>query len=233
MYSMMLHMTRFDLRQIARDRMFVAILIAMPLLSLVVVRVMLPVLEQQYTWLAGFEKIAVTFLVLQAGILSGFIVAFMVLEEKDAKTLRALFVSGLSRHYYFIYRALLVVALSMILSICILLLCGVSMGAWKIITLALMSGLQALILATVIVLLANNKVEGLTWFKGFNFVLFVPVIPVSLDLSWSKAMSFIPSWWLFVIGDSTGFDVSQASLGIAYILLLIGLLTGRTVRMLK
>jgi hypothetical protein len=232
MHTMMWHMTRFDLRQIVRDRMFVATLLAMPVLSMLLVRVFLPMLAQQYPVLAGFERLAVVFLAFQAGILSGFIVSFMMLEEKDANTLRALFVTRLSRRDFVVYRVTLLMGMSMLLSLAIILLCGVAMEALTMLTLAMMSALVALDLALVMVLLAHNKVEGLTWFKGFNFVLFVPVIPVAMDLTWSQYLAVIPSWWLFEVGTATEFNDAKALLGVVYMLLLAGVLGRRVLRAL-
>ncbi|GAB6154606.1 hypothetical protein JCM17380_33560 [Desulfosporosinus burensis] len=60
---------------------------------------------------------------------------------------------------------------------------------------ALLSGVQSVVVSLIMFSLADNKVQGLTYSKGLNIFVFAALADL-LDLKWlSDISAFIPFYW--------------------------------------
>lgn len=187
----------YDLKNIFRDKMLGTMFVMVPLLFLGVIEYGLPWLESAFAIVRDYNRVIILFLLFQTAVLAGFIVGFVILDEKDSKTLRALFVTPLSGQLYFGYRLLLAAFISLVFSLFILLIAPPLFTARELIVICAFVASIATVFTLAISLLATNKVEGLTWFKGLNFVMVLPVISTFTDTAWTNILAVLPSWWLF------------------------------------
>lgn len=144
-------------------------------------------------WLSIVET---AFFAVVVPLLVGTLLGFMLLDEKDNRTLTAIRVTPVSLTGYLMWRALAAWLLSMLAVILTLPLSGLTSlnAAGTILTAAAGAPLAAsfgLILATV----AGNKIQGFAVVKLVLVALLLPCVSLILGGFWEWATVWLPSWW--------------------------------------
>lgn len=188
---------RNDARLIGRDS-FIAGLAGFSLTMAVIMRFGLPWLAEQIAAnpdlgidAASFFPLLLGYMVVfQAALLGGIMIGFILLDERDDRTIQALLVTPLPTNHYLLYRVLVAVVIAWILVVAEMLIVNQAVVPLPVMVViaavaALVGALGELFLAT----LAGNKVEGFAQLKiisGSGLLLFV---------AW-----FLPEPWQFLIG---------------------------------
>lgn len=190
-----------DLRGIRRDSML-SWMILIPILSALIMRWAVPALTialiQRYDFnLAPYYPVLLAyFFVIMSPIIFSVLVGFLLLDEKDDRTLTALQITPLSINSYLAYRVAVPVILTIVLMFIIFPLANLGELAFgplllTAISAAPMSPMFAMYLAS----MAENKVQGFALTKLSGFVLFIPIFAYFIDSGWEIVFGIIPTYW--------------------------------------
>lgn len=220
-------MARNDVRLIGRDSFLIG-MIGMVLATGVVLRFFLPWLEttlaeQQDLDLvvSDYYPMVTSYLVFLGAMLSGVIVGFILLDERDDNTLQALLVTPMPLSYYIAYRTVVPTALGFVVGILdILIVNQAVLPIWQIIPIAAVGALFGPVATMFFGGFAENKVQG------FALVKILGAIGLLLVAAW-----FVPEPLQFLFGIFPPYWVAK-SYWLAYdgnplwiVTLLIGLVT--------
>jgi len=190
-----------DLRQANRDPMLEVLLFA-PILILGLVRFGLPPLQKALLQYTGFDlsphyPFVFSMVPMLMPLMVGMVVGFILLDERDENILTVIAVTNLSRSSYLVYKTLLPLLYSSLLSFLSLHLTGRSLfplflSAPGVITASLIAPCIAFFLAAY----AENKVSGLVLAKAAGVLLIFPVIAYLLPAQWTYLMAPAPTFWI-------------------------------------
>lgn len=226
-----------DLHSIARDPMlrWFALL---PLGVVALIRVaMPPLLEVVSEWLsvdvtvhyAAITGYAVLMLIPN---ITGIVIGFLLLDQRDDRTLTALLVTPLSLEGYLIYRLTVPMLISLVMSVALVPLAGVTgAGALPLLMAALTATPMAAVLALFLAAFGRDKVRGFALMKATGVVLWPPILAYFVEGPWQFAFGVVPPYWpakvFWVALDGGGHYGVYVLAGLAYQGLLIYLLLGR------
>jgi fluoroquinolone transport system permease protein len=143
-----------------------------------------------YAPLVGVE------LLVFAPALAGMVVGFLLLDERDDRSLLALLVSPLPPTVYLAYRLLVPVAVSVALTLVMFPLAGINeLGAGGALMGALAAAPLAPMMALVLGAFAENKVQGFALVKGLGIVLPAPLLVYFVDAPWTVVLGLAPTYW--------------------------------------
>jgi fluoroquinolone transport system permease protein len=173
---------------------------ALPLAVALAVRLALPAGLARVGELAGVDlgwllaPLSGYVVVGMAPLLAGALVGFLLLDQRDDRTLLALRVTPLPLGVYIAYR---LVAPALLAAVVTLAAVAVAGGAGLSLPGALVAALAAAPLAPVAALalaaLARNKVQGLALLKAASVVLAAPLAGLFLSAPWQAALLALPT----------------------------------------
>jgi fluoroquinolone transport system permease protein len=189
-----------DARSVVRDPLL-RWMVFYPLLMAALIRWGVPVLEArlrtQYGFsLAPYYVLLMSFALLMSPMLTGMIIGFLLLDQRDDQTLTALRVTPLSLNGYLVYRLSLPMAISLIVTFIVFPLAGLLKVGFATLLLA---GLSAAPLAPFYALLlagfAENKVQGFALIKALGVLMVPPVMAYFVPAPWQWAFGVDPLYW--------------------------------------
>jgi len=192
-----------DIKNTRRDPTLL-LLFWVPVLILCVVRFGLPILTS-YLPIASnyYEQFIVLFALLNA-VFPGFILAFIILDEKDNQLISVIKVTPVSLSGFLIARIFFMVLFGALGSLVLLLFNGLySFTYLKIAGICILSALNIPIFILLISTLAKNKVEGLPLLKVANIFLLIPVLILFIESPYENMLGIFPSFWVFKFIDTT------------------------------
>ncbi len=131
-------------------------------------------------------------------LISGMVLAFIFLDEKDDDIWNALRVMPVNKNKYLLLRFIFPFVLAFVCVFPIPWVVGIiEVPLLENFALSIMGGLQGLILALLICMKAKNKVEGFAFVKILGFLMMVPAVSLMLDSNWEYAFAFIPTYWTY------------------------------------
>ncbi|GAA0357602.1 hypothetical protein [Bacillus horti] len=215
-----------DIKNAARNPMFMLIGIG-PLLLLLLIRYVLPVVADWLIVYTGFDLLSyndfITILImLVIPQLIGTATGLLMLDERDERIIDYYTVSPLGRHGYLIYRLLLPVTITILMSALFLLANGISKHQIENIAVLILLALQAPLYTLFLVAFAANKVEGLALSKLASLMLLGAIFPYFIPDPWQTLGIILPTYWpsrLYLNGALLG-----ENLGITFFLYMIGLI---------
>lgn len=226
-----------DLKNIRRDSLLIY-LILVPWLLVLLVRLLLPEVTNWFVTEHGFDLIPYYplvlsfFFILQIPFLSGLVFGFLLLDEKDERIFPALQVTPVSLKNYIIYRFIVAVTFTIIYVLATLAATGFMEYSLlpKVVPVALVAGLIAVLLILLLIVFANNKVEGLAITKAFGILLLGPLAAFFVESKGQALLGILPTYWpakafwLISEGESA---YLQLFIGAIYLLALIVILLKR------
>jgi hypothetical protein len=193
-------LVRADARTLARDPLLGWIMLFTLGLALLL-RILIPRIESALLAatgfaLAPFHRLIMSGYVMTAPGLVGMVIGFLLLDERDARTLQALRVTPLGMHRYLVYR----IALPLILGVGATLvgypLAGLSpLPMARLLPIAAVAGIVAPILALVLAVAAPNKVAGFAVMKVINGVNLLPAVAYFVPRPVQYAAGVLPTYW--------------------------------------
>lgn len=186
-----------DLRQIFRDKTLTVFLFA-PLILIVFVRLFVPFITEQYPIIQDYHPMIMMFAGIQTAIMFGFIISFIILDEKDENVLQVIRVLPISPFYFILYRLLFATTFSTLGAFLMINLSGIAYpGLLNSILLSVQYGLTAPFITLIIATFAKNKVEGMAFFKGVDLILLLPMLSFFVAGNIKYIFSIIPAFWTY------------------------------------
>jgi fluoroquinolone transport system permease protein len=201
--SALLAFGRNDIRGTYRDPLLVMLVLA-PVLWTTGVVLLTPMFTEmladryQFDLVPYYPLVLTGFLLLTSIIIAGGLGAFLVLEEVDAGTLAALRVTPVPMSTFFGYRAATVVLVTTVYVVATLSFSGILEPGLvpALIPIGLLSGLSAVVCLLLIVVLANNKIQGLAMVRALGMLIAgLPALPWFIDSAWNLAFGVLPPYW--------------------------------------
>jgi hypothetical protein len=191
-----------DLKNILRDRSMVFIMIV-PVFILLILRIAPPLYESYFPVMVEYRSLILSFFSLLTPLLAGFMFSFMMLDEKDQCLFPVFRVTPFSFELLILYRIAIITLFGFIFSIFLNLLAGlVEIKMSKVILLAFLSSLGAPIYSLLILSLARNKIEGVTYYKLLNMLLVLPIIGLFIENPLRYIFGVFPSFWVYEAFES-------------------------------
>jgi len=225
-----------DLRNIIRDRMFVFLFFAYPVMLILISRILIhmiaPRIKDMFPIAANFSVVFMFFTIAIPMIYS-FLAAFLILDERDEHLLTVLRVMPISRNSYLIYRMFFLSLFALIVLLIFPTLSGLIDGTQfsypVYIPVAILFALFTPVAALLVASFATNKVQAFAIFKIGGTVFMLPIFAFFLNLGTLKYIfSPIPNFWSLLLLDSVvqngTINVVHLVIGFAFHISLIGVL---------
>ncbi len=186
-----------DFRLIFRDNSL-KIFLALPLLTLVVIRYGAPYVASIYESLHDYIPVIVMLATMQGSIAFGFIYSMVLVDEKDTNVAKVYGIVPVSK-FWFVVARLIPPFLLATLSTFLLLLVEPFYGLPVISNLAYsaLAGLVAPMMTIFVATIATNKIEAITWQKLFNIPLMVPIASLFVPAPFSFLFAIFPAYWSY------------------------------------
>lgn len=198
-----------DAKVILRDRILILMLLLAPI-TLILARWFYPILELSYPFLRDYRPVQVTFLCTEAVLAYGFAYSVVLLEEQDEDLIRVFRILPQRLEWILVYKffdAFLFCASTCIL---VMLLNGLTVYTWgELGVSSLCFGLCGVVLALGVAAVANNKVEGLAFFKGFNLLLMLPILAYLFEHWALRGFMPFPAYFAFALSTKAYLSWSQ------------------------
>lgn len=186
-----------DFKLIFRDASL-RVFLGMPVLVLLLVCYFLPYLETAYPITQDYTIYIVIMSCTQASTMYGFIYSMVFLDERDTEVAKMYGILPISKNGFILSRLMLPYLLSTLTTFIILLVQPLypELTVGGTFLFSALFGLFAPILAMLVGGLANNKMEGMTWYKGLNLIVSLPLAAFFLP-DYAYAFSVIPTFWAY------------------------------------
>lgn len=192
---------RVDLRSVQRDPLL-RIMPWLPLLVGGLLRMGSGVVVEQTKRRFGvdltftFPLIAAYILLLIAPAITGMVVGFLLLDQKDDRTLLAMRVTPLSLANYLAYRLTMPMIVSALVTWFAFSIAQLALSrSWLIIPCLLLSALIAPITALTLGTVAANKVQGFALAKALNIFMIAPILAAFTPVPWQWLFGLLPTFW--------------------------------------
>ncbi len=189
-----------DARSIWRDELL-PWFVMIPLIMGVGVRYLIPyaagLIRQAADFdLAPYYPLLLSLLVMTMPLMAGTLIGFLLLDQRDDRTLMALQVTPLGLDGYLVYRLALPLALSVLFTVVMIPLTGLAqIGSIELILVSLSAAPLAPIMSLFLVLFAENKVQGFALTKATGVIMVPAVVAYFVPGIWQWAFGAIPTFW--------------------------------------
>ncbi len=182
--------------------------------------------------LAPYHVLFVSFLVLTAPAVNGMVIGFLLLDQRDDRTLPALQVTPLGLDGYLLYRLAMPVVLSVVMTIVAVPLTGLmQVGLAGLVVASLASAPLAPLFALLLASFASNKLQGFALTKAAGVLNWPPLLAFFLPLPWQWLAGILPTYWpaklYWVLAGGEPYAPAYLAAGIVYDALLMALLLRR------
>lgn len=192
-----------DMRNIIRDRMLLYSAFLFPVVLIIICRLILPWISENIYDLTGFYTILFMMFSIFFPMIFGFIIAFLIMDERDENLLTVLRVMPISRSTYLIYRMVLIISLCFVFVFTFPALSGlIDISLLEYLPIAVLFSIFAPILALIVNNLANNKIQAFAIFKMLGSVFFLPLFALFIAEDWKYILGIIPNFWTFMALDT-------------------------------
>jgi fluoroquinolone transport system permease protein len=218
-------------------------IVALPLLSALLMRFFLPFiigrLENTLHFGLGnfYPAIGGYALLITAPALCGMVIGFLLLDERDDRTLLALRVTPLPPSSYLAWRLSLPMLLSVAVTLAAFLLAGLSQpGVPGLLVCALATAPFAPLVALALAVFAQNKVQGFALVKASGVFQMAPLVAYFVRAEWRPAFGIVPTYWparlLWTLQAGGGNAWLYLAAGLVYQLILLLILLRRFNRLI-
>lgn len=189
-----------DTRMVLRDPLL-GWLLLLPVGLALLLRVLIPRMEEVLLAATGFQLAPYHPLIMGGYVMTapgivGMVIGFVLLDERDARTLTALRVTPLTMRRYLAYRIALPLLVGTAATLAGYPLAGLSpLPMADLLPIAIVAGLAAPSLALVLAAAAPNKVAGFAVVKVLNGANLVPVAAYFAPLPLQLAAGVLPTYW--------------------------------------
>ena len=189
---------------ILREEMLWFMLFVVPALQFSAALLLLPWLEEQFPVMAEYHLLVVMLMTLQVVTSIGFVLASMLLDERDEEVLTALRAMPVGVNAFLFYRLGIGTVMAVLFAYAMLSIPGLEgLGLAPRLMAAALFASAAPITTLALATLSSNKVEGLAVYKGLSIILLIPAGSFFID-SWVQyVLGIVPVYWALHYLDST------------------------------
>lgn len=208
-----------DLRNIIRDRMLLYSAFVFPLATVIICRLIFPYISENVFDLTRYYPLLFMMIAILFPMIFGFIIAFLIMDERDENILTVLRVMPISRTAYLIYRMILMILLCFIFVLIFPALSGlIDISIIDYLPIAILFSIFAPVLALVVNNIASNKIQAFAIFKMLGSVFFLPLFAFFIAEDWKYILGVIPNFWTYQALNSilTTGNQDYAYLGVGY-----------------
>jgi fluoroquinolone transport system permease protein len=213
-----------DIRNIIRDRLLLYTAFLIPLIIIIFTRLVIPWLSENVVPLQQYYSLLFMLIVITIPMMFGFVIGFLIMDERDENLLTVLRVMPISRNTYLIYRMLFVSILSLVYILLFPLLTGlIDIGFIDYLPIGVLLAFLTPVLGLVANIVATNKVQAFAVFKTLGGVFYIPLFAFFINNDFKYILGIIPNFWTFMALDkllTTG-QQDYVFLGIGFVLHLI------------
>jgi fluoroquinolone transport system permease protein len=176
-------------------------MLALPIGLALLLRPLMPRVREALLAGAGFDLAPYYPLVMGGFLMTapgmvGMVIGFLVLDERDARTLTALRTTPLSMRQYLLYRVALPLLLGTVSTLIGYPLTGLTpLPVTSLVLIAIVASLSAPLLALVLAVAAPNKVAGFAVVKVLNAVNLLPIVAYFVPRPVQFAAGIFPTYW--------------------------------------
>jgi fluoroquinolone transport system permease protein len=186
-----------DLTYARRDPTLL-VMMFLSIIMLLVLRFLVPELVNFIPAISNYYHVISGFFGLISAAFSGFVVSFIILDEKDQNILTALRVTPLSPSDYLLSRIQFMIIFGFMSSFLIFSFNGIShFSFFQSIILSALSALSSPSIVLIIAVFAKNKIEGVTMMKVLNIVLLLPIFQLFINHPVEYLLGIMPSFWVY------------------------------------
>lgn len=190
-----------DLRNIGRDPLL-SWMAFMPFFFAFLFRYLVPWAQEAVLYQFGFDLQPYYILLMSFGLIEsapvmfGIVIGFLLLDERDDQTIKALQVTPMSLNNYLGYRILIPMLMGIVLTLAAYPLAGmIPLATGKVLLTAVLAAPLAPIYALFLVIVAKNKVQGFALMKASGTLMLLPLIAYFIPSNWQYAFGFMPTYW--------------------------------------
>lgn len=231
-------LSRNDSKLIGRDSMLVGLSVYIFLIA-VILRFALPWLndfaaEREFgIVIADFYPLLVAYIALFTGtLIGGMVNGFLMLDERDHDTLKALLVTPMPINHYTAYRIIMPTLISFVVILAEMAIINLALIDWGQMTLiAAVAALNGAVVALILGTFGENKVQGFAVMKiisSSGLVLFAAWFiqgPLATIVGVYPAYWPVKAYWLALNGDPSWWV--HLAIGVVYFAIVIGYLVRR------
>jgi fluoroquinolone transport system permease protein len=201
-------------------------------------------------WLTGWLKarfhfdlqpyfpLLCSFLVFVMPMLAGAIIGFVMLDQRDDRSLTSILVTPLPLRTYVFCRLSIPAAFSFAVSLLIIMLSGLStIPLWGIVLASLTGAGMAPVFCLFYAAYATNKVQGFALMKATGILFVPPVVAWFVSSGWQWLFGIIPVYWpakvYWMINEGSKMFWLPMFIGIAYQGFLINMFLSRFERIMR
>ncbi|MGH7555742.1 MAG: ABC transporter, partial [Longimicrobiales bacterium] len=223
---------RNDASSLVRDPLL-GWVILLPIGLALLLRVLIPRAGEALLVAAGFDLLPYHPLIMSGYLLTapgivGMVIGFLLLDERDARTLDALRVTPLAMEWYLVYRLSLPLLLGLASTLVGYPLARLApLPPAELVAITFVAGLTAPTLTLLLATTAPNKVAGFAMVKVVNTVNLLPVAAFFVPLPYQRLAGVLPTYWpmraLWSASAGAGF-VGELATGLLVNLLAVALM---------
>jgi fluoroquinolone transport system permease protein len=192
-------LTLADIRNVNRDSLL-RLLVIYPWVLALLLRWVLPFMAEgfadRFDFRIYYGLLTSFFSIMLIPQLFGYVIGFMLLDERDDGTLLALRVTPLSLNRYLIYKLAAPVLVSIAAVYIFVPVVGlVTLPYAPLLPIALVAALEGPIFALLLASFAANKVQGLAVMKGLSLLLVAPIVAYFVPTPWQWLFALVPTFW--------------------------------------
>jgi fluoroquinolone transport system permease protein len=192
-------LTLADIRNVNRDSLL-RLMLFYPWIMAVVLRWLLPFVTEgfadQFDFRPYWGVLTSFFGTLLMPQLFGYVIGFMLLDERDDGTLTAMRVTPLSLDRYLVYKLAVPVVTSIAAVYIFVPVVGlVTVPYAPLLPIALVAALTGPVFALLLAALSDNKVQGLVVMKGLSLLLAAPMLAYFVSEPWQWLFGLVPTFW--------------------------------------
>ncbi|MFH0348566.1 ABC transporter permease [Bacillus sp. SW14] len=189
-----------DIKNITRDSMLLGSMLA-PIALALFVKLSTSYFSEFFNGISPFSiehhyTFIMSFVILLSPFMLGVMAGLMILEEMDNNVLSYIAVTPVSKSGYLLYRLIVPMLISTILTIFIIVYTGLVDFTIRILPVVLMAAMITPIMALFLAKVANNKVEGLAIGKAMGVILIIPVLTYIVESKWLLLLGVLPTFWV-------------------------------------
>jgi fluoroquinolone transport system permease protein len=191
-----------DMRNIIRDRLLLYTAFLIPLIIIIFTRLVIPWISENIVSLQAYYPVLFMLIVITIPMMFGFVIGFLIMDERDENLLTVLRVMPISRNVYLIYRMVFLSILSFIYILLFPTLTGlIDISLVEYLPIGVLLALFTPVLALIANIVATNKVQAFAVFKLLGGVFFLPLFAFFIDSDLKYIFGVIPNFWTFMALD--------------------------------
>lgn len=192
-----------DMRNIIRDRILLYSAFLFPVVLVILCRLILPWISDNVFDLTGFYPLLFMMFSIFFPMIFGFIIAFLIMDERDENLLTVLRVMPINRSSYLLYRMILMIGLCFLFVFTFPTLSGlIDISFLEYLPIAVLFSIFAPVLALIVNNLASNKIQAFAIFKMLGSIFFLPLFALFIAEDWKYILGVIPNFWTFMALDT-------------------------------